>query len=208
MTSEPGQTSTVILQEFLDDPKNKVLFGEFAGKYGPRIRSRCRSLGIQDMDSDDLAAAILLRFFERDTFKDFMFQGKEKFDRWLKTTVKHAVFSFKRDRGRQPDAWSVGDSDAQGSLQKVADEVADDLSSACERERQLVLEARRRVQARVEPKTWQVFCLLVDEQLPVAEVTMRTGLSDFNVWKIRSRVLRLIREEVAKLSTEGPSEQP
>jgi RNA polymerase sigma factor (sigma-70 family) len=202
MESQSGQRSTVILREFLDDPKNKALFGEFAAKYGPRIHRRCRSLGIQDVDSEDLAATILLRFFERDTFKDFVFEGKEKFDRWLKKSVKNVVLDFVRDRGRKPDAWSIGNADAQASLERVANEMAEDLSSAYEDNRAIVQTARMHVEKRVDPKTWQVFRMLVDEQLSVAKVEKQTGMTDINIWKIRSRVLRMLREEVSRLKSE------
>ena len=196
MESRAEQRSTIILREFLDDPQNKVVFGDFAAKYGPRIQSRCRAFGMQEADSEDLSSAILLRFFERDTFKDFIFEGKEKFDRWLKKTVRNAVLDFVRDRGRKPDAWSVGNPDAQSSLDQVADEMAADLSSAYEREEALVPIARACVEKRVEPKTWKVFQMLVDQQLSVAEVAEQMDMTDFNVWKIRSRVLRMLREEV------------
>ncbi len=205
MESPPGQRSTVVLREFLDDPKNKAVFGEFAGKYGPRIQSWCRSLGIQDVDSEDLAATILLRFFERDTFKDFIFEGKEKFDRWLKKTVKNAVLDFVRAQGRKPDTWSLGDPDAQASLEQVANEIADDLSSVYEHDRAIVQSARKHVEERVDYKTWQIFRMLMDEERPVAEVAQIMGVTDFNVWKIRSRLLRMLREEAARLKGESES---
>jgi RNA polymerase sigma factor (sigma-70 family) len=202
MESQPGQRSTIVLREFLDNPKNKAIFGEFAGKYGPRIQTWCRSLGIQDVDSEDLAATILLRFFERDTFKDFIFEGKEKFDRWLRKTVKNAVLDFVRAQGRKPDTWSLGDLDAQASLEQVANEMADDLSSADEHDRASVEAARTRVEERVGQKTWQIFRMLMDEQRQVPEVAKLMSVTDFNVWKIRSRVLRMLREEVDRLKNE------
>lgn len=200
MESQFDQRTTIILREFLTDPKNHAAFGEFAAKYGPRIQSRCRSFGIQDVDAEDLGATILLRFFERDTFKDFIFEGRDKFEKWLKITVKNAVVDFVR--ARRPDAWSVGNPEAQASLEQIASEISDDLSSAWQRDWTLLQAARVRVEERVEAKTWQAFRLLVDEQRSVAEVAKIMDTNDFNVWKVRSRVLRMMREEVCRMKGE------
>jgi RNA polymerase sigma factor (sigma-70 family) len=202
MDNHPEPGSTVVLKKFLSDPKNKTAFGEFAAKYGPRIYARCRSLGLQDVDAEDLAATILLRFFERETFKDFVFEGKDKFDRWLRKTVKNLVLDFLRNRARKPDFWSVGNPDAQELLDQVANEMAGDLSSAFEHKRALVQIARKQVADRVDPKTWQTFQLLVDDELPVAEVVKRFGIKDVTAWKTRSRVLQMLRDEVARLEEE------
>src|ERR1700733_2244454 len=191
MENQPGQRSTVILRDFPDDPRKNVVFEEFAAKYGPRIHSLCRSRGIQDADSEDLTATVLLRFLERNTFKDFIFEDKDKVDRWLRKTVNNAVVCFFRERNRKPDAWSLGNPDAQASLERVATEMAEDLSSAYQRDRAIVQTARIHVEERVDPKTWHAFRLLMDEQLPVSEVEKQTSMTDTTIRTIRSRLLRM-----------------
>jgi RNA polymerase sigma-70 factor (ECF subfamily) len=193
-----SQRSTVILQEFLANPSNAEAFGRFATRYHPRIKRCCQARGLQEADADDLTAALLLRFFERDVFADFVFQTKEKFCAWLRTVVTRAVLTFIRDRGRKPDAWSVGNADAQASLERVTEEMVRDLDSICDEERAVLERARNRVEARLEERTRQAFRMLVDEERTPDEVAERLGMTKLAVWQVRSRVLRMIREELGE----------
>jgi RNA polymerase sigma-70 factor (ECF subfamily) len=195
--SMESQPSTVILQEFLANPGNAEAFGAFAARYQPRIKRCCQARGLQDADADDLTATLLLRFFERDVFADFVFQTKEMFYGWLRTVVTRAVLMFLRDRGRKPDAWSVGNPDAQESLDEVTEQMVRHMSSVCAEEQALVAQARARVEQRLEEKTRQAFRMLVDEQRPAGEVARCLGMSKLAVWQARSRVLRMLRREVA-----------
>jgi RNA polymerase sigma-70 factor (ECF subfamily) len=199
--------STIILQEFLADPKNAEAFGKFTAKYLARIKRCCLVQGLQDADADDLAATLLLRFFERDVFTDFVFQSKEKFYSWLHTVVKRAVLTFLRDRSRKPEAWSVGNADAQESLERVSEEMFRDLSSVCEEERGLLAQARASVENRLEANTRQAFGMLVDEGRTADEVAQSLGMSKFAVWQARSRVLRLIRQELPHLPSQEGKDQ-
>jgi RNA polymerase sigma factor (sigma-70 family) len=191
--------STVILQQFLANPTNDEAFGKFAGKYQPRIKRCCQARGLQDADADDLTAALLLRFFERDVFADFVFQTKEKFYAWLRTVVTRAVLTFLRSRGRRPEAWSVGNAEAQESLDWVTEEMVRELGCVRDEERALLATVRPRVEQRLEEKTRQAFRMLVDEGHTPDEVAQLLGMSKFAVWKARSRVLRLLRQEFPHL---------
>jgi RNA polymerase sigma-70 factor (ECF subfamily) len=58
------------------------------------------------------------------------------------------------------------------------------------------------VRQRVESSTWEAFRLTAQEGLPGAETAERLGLQVAAVFKAKSRVQRMIREEVAKLEGE------
>lgn len=206
MESQQNVRSTIILLDFLAAPQNQEAFGKFASRYQPRIKRRCcERWGLQDADADDLTAALLLKFFERDVFREFVFQTKEQFNGWLNTVVKHAVLTFLRDRGRKPDAWSVGNPDAQDSLENVISDLGRDLQSVCAEDLALVERARAAVRERVEPDTWQAFCLQADEGKSAEEVGRRLGKSNYAVWKAHSRVMRMLRDEFHRL--QPPQEQ-
>ena len=194
-----SQRSTVVLQEFLANPKNREAFGSFAKKYHLRIKRCCIGRGLQDADAEDLTANILLRFCERDVFDGFVFQSKPKFYAWLDSVARNAVLTFVRDRGRKPDAWSVGNPDAQESLQKAAKAVMNDLESIYADTQVRIQQARAAVKARVEDHTWQVFVMLVDNEQTVEAATQELAMSKEAVWKALSRVKRLLREELRHL---------
>ncbi len=206
MDSQQSLRSTIILRDFLAAPHNQEAFGRFASKYRPRIKDRCSNRwGLQDADADDLTSALLLKFFERDVFREFVFQSKEQFNGWLNTVVRNAVLTFLRDRGRKPDAWSVGNPDAQDSLEHVISDLGRDLEAVCAEDLQLVQRARDAVRGRVEGDTWQAFCLQADEGKSAEEVGQQLGKSNYAVWKAHSRVMRLLREEFHRL--QGPDGQ-
>jgi len=199
MENPKNERSTIFLEQFLRDPKNQEAFGKFAEKYQPRIKRCCQGRGLQDADADDLTANILLKLFERDVFTDFVFQTKEKFNAYLDTVVKNAVLTFLRNRGRKPDAWSVGNAAVQESLSQVIDEGVHDLETICEEDRALLRTIRSRVEEPLEEKTRQAFRLLADEGRTVKEVAQKLQMTEVAVWQVRSRVLRKLRSEFLRL---------
>src|SRR6478752_3068717 len=64
---------------------------------------------------------------------------------------------------------------------------------------ELLEQARARVCDRVEPQTWQAFRLTALDGLPAAEAAGQVGLEVAAVYKAKSRVLRLLREETQRL---------
>jgi RNA polymerase sigma factor (sigma-70 family) len=199
MASPENQRTSVFLREFLEDPRNREKYGRFVAKYQPLIKSCCLRRRLQDADAEDLTAAILLGFFERDVFADFVYRSRQQFHGWLETVVQRAVLTFLRNRGRKPDAWSVGNADAQESLGRVTEEMVRGLESICEEERGLVQMARLRVQDRVEEQTAIIFRMLVDEGRGAAEVAAELRIPTYVVWKARSRFLQKLREELPHL---------
>jgi RNA polymerase sigma-70 factor (ECF subfamily) len=196
--------STIFLRKFLADPKNHELFGTFAAKYQLRIKRCCLAKGLQDADADDLTAKILLRFFERDIFDGLVLRTKVQFYGWLREVVKNAVLTFIRDRGRKPDAWSVGNPDAQDSLERKSEEMARDLEAVYEEDLERAAQACATVKERVEEKTWQAFYLLTYEGRTTDEVAQQLAMSKSSVWTARSRVLQKLREELRNLH--GPAD--
>ncbi|HET6880829.1 MAG TPA: sigma-70 family RNA polymerase sigma factor [Pirellulales bacterium] len=199
MEGSEAQRSTSILLGMLADPDSNEAFRRFTGKYLPRMKVCCRGLGMQDADADDICASVLLRFLERGEFRKFVFDSKEKFNHWLNTVVRHAVFTFVRDRGRQPDAWSVGNSGVQRSLDSVAAQVADELAECCRDDLARGERARTIVRERVDAKTMRAFELMFYDERKGADVAAELGMSLTAVWKARSRVAKMLQEEFRKL---------
>lgn len=199
MEASESQRSTSILLAVLAAPESDDAFRRFAGRYLPRMKDCCRKLGIQDADAEDICADVLLRFHQRQEFKKFAFESKEKFNRWLNTVVRNAVFSFVCDRGRRPDAWSVGNSGAQQSLERVADVVADDLADCCAEDFARGQRAVALVRERVDTKTMRAFELMFYDDRKGADVAAELGMSLAAVWQARSRVAKLLREEFSRL---------
>jgi RNA polymerase sigma-70 factor (ECF subfamily) len=66
-------------------------------------------------------------------------------------------------------------------------------------ERALTEEAMARVRARVAPHTWEAFRLLVYDQLTGAEVAPRVNMQVAMVYVARSKVQKMLKEEIDQL---------
>lgn len=208
MEASEAQRSTSILLAVLAAPDSDEAFRRFAGRYLPRMKDCCRKLGIQDADADDICADVLLRFHQRQEFRKFAFESKEKFNRWLNTVVRNAVFTFVRNRGRRPDAWSVGNAGAQHSLESVAAGVADDLAECCAEDFARGQQAVTLVRERVDAKTMRAFELQFYDDRRAADVAAELGMSLAAVWQARSRVAKLLQEEFSRLEGERSGNRP
>ena len=77
------------------------------------------------------------------------------------------------------------------------DDLARRMSEAADEE--LLKEAAARVQLRIEPRTWSAFHMLAVEGKSGAEVAELLGMKVATVFVARSKVKRMLREEVARL---------
>jgi RNA polymerase sigma-70 factor (ECF subfamily) len=66
-------------------------------------------------------------------------------------------------------------------------------------DQELFAEARTRVEQRVEPHTWEAFHLTAVEGFSGAEVAQKLGLRVATVFKAKSKVQKMLQEEIARL---------
>ncbi|HEY2785037.1 MAG TPA: hypothetical protein VGJ05_08685 [Fimbriiglobus sp.] len=59
--------------------------------------------------------------------------------------------------------------------------------------------AKERVRQRVAPHTWEVFRLVALDCRPVVEVASRTHMQIAMVYVAKSKVLKMLRQEIEKL---------
>jgi RNA polymerase sigma-70 factor (ECF subfamily) len=62
----------------------------------------------------------------------------------------------------------------------------------------LLDDAMTRVQARVEPHTWEAFRLTALEEMAGAEVARRLQIKVATVFKAKSKVMKMLQEELAR----------
>jgi len=195
--SQTGSTLLVLLRA-PDDPE---AWKAFVARYAPRVLAWCRQWELQPADAQDVTQEVLYRLVGQ--LRRFPYDpAKGHFRGWLKGVARHA-WSDLRD-GRRRAGWGSGDPHVQALLE--AQEDRDGLLEVLEQEfeRELYEEAQARVQLRVSRPTWQAFHLLALEGKSGAEVAARLGMKVAAVYMARSRVQRLLREEVQKLGGHEP----
>jgi RNA polymerase sigma-70 factor (ECF subfamily) len=199
MTDGTGPTTHVsLLLRLRDTPDDQGVWAEFVARYEPRILAWCRQWGLQDADAHDVTQDVLLRLAAR--MRAFRYDPAGSFRAWLRTVTRHAWSDYLADRGRA--AQGSGDTRVVELLNNLA--AGDDLAGYLRQEfdQEVLEEARSRVRQRVDPHTWEAFLLTTEEGLSGADVAARLEMTVANVFKAKSRVLKFLLEEVARMDAE------
>jgi RNA polymerase sigma-70 factor (ECF subfamily) len=192
------QTSASLLGRLRSDPTDQTAWSEFVRRYAPQIYSWCRKWRLQDTDAQDVTQAVLMKLAEK--MRTFTYDPARSFRAYLKTLAHYACCDFLESRQR-PDRGS-GDTKVLDQLESV--EARDDLLAHLDAafDLELLEEAKARVQQRVESHTWDAFRLTALERLSGAAVAEQLRLKVTTVFKAKSKVLKMLHEELARL--DGP----
>jgi RNA polymerase sigma factor (sigma-70 family) len=164
-------------------------------RYGPRIHAWCRHWRLQEADAQDVTQNVLVKLVAR--MRTFSYDRAGSFRGWLKTVTYHAWRDYLH--GQQRAGQGSGDTAVLAALHGV--EAGDDLARYLEKEFDLELleAAAARVRLRVKPHTWEAYRLLTEEGLSVPDVAGRLHMQVAMVFVARSKVKRMLREQVHKL---------
>lgn len=196
-TSE-GTTSPSLLARLRHAPADQTAWRQFVERYGGQIYGWCRNWNLQDADAQDVTQDVLLKLAAK--MRTFSYDPGRSFRGWLRTIAHHAWRDFVDSR--RP-ATAV-DTAVLRVLESVA--ARDDLVKELEEEldRELMEEAMDRVRLRVQRHTWEAFRLLAVEGLSGAEAAARLGIKVATVFVARSKVQKMLQEEVRKLDPPDP----
>jgi RNA polymerase sigma-70 factor (ECF subfamily) len=205
MGSAPDQaTSPTLLSRLRHTPSDQAAWEEFVERYGPRIYSWCRRWNLQEADAQDVTQDVLLRL--ADKMRTFAYDPSGSFRGWLKTLAHHAWHDFAKKRGRA--GAGSGDSAILDKLDAV--EARADLLQRLDEQfdRELVEEAENRVRRRVKPHVWEAFRLLALEGWSGARAAKELQIKVSAVFVARSKVQRMLKEELHKLESPVADKQP
>src|SRR5262245_57730412 len=188
-------TRVTLLTQLRQDPADQAGWNEFVDRYGRHIYRWCRQWKLQDADAEDVTQTILLKLSQK--LRAFAYDPSRSFRSWLKTVAHHAWRDFEESRRHsQPAA-----SDSQVQERILTLEAREDLARKLEEafDLELLEAAKLRVRLRVAPHTWEAFHLIALEGLPVAEVAARVHLQVAMVYVAKSKVQKMLQEEIGKL---------
>jgi RNA polymerase sigma-70 factor (ECF subfamily) len=196
MKSASGsRTSATLLGRLRQDVTDQQAWGEFVTRYSPRIYGWCRHWKLQEADAEDVTQNVLVTLAQK--MATFAYDPARSFRGWLRTITEHALSDFLARRQRA--VLGSGDFQVEEMLHTI--EARIDLHSRLDTEfdPELLEEAQARVQLRVEPQTWEAFRLTAIDGLSGADTARQLGLQVTAVFKARSRVQRMLQEELQKL---------
>ena len=188
-------TSTTLLARLRHEPANQEAWAEFVRRYGPLLYRWCRHWQVQEADAQDVTQAVLAKLVVK--LRAFDYDATRSFRAYLKALTGYAW----RDLldGRRRAGAGAGGSACLELLEAV--EARDDLLRRLDEEfdRELLEEATARVRARVAAHTWEAFRLTALDGLPGADAAARLGLKVYTVFKAKSKVKKMLQEEIARL---------
>jgi RNA polymerase sigma-70 factor (ECF subfamily) len=164
--------------------------------YEPWLRAWLSRHQLQQADVDDLVQNILT--VVNQNLAAFVHNGQPgAFRAWMRTILINQVRTFLRTRRHRQAL--AGD-----ALPHELDQIEDPRSEArrqwdLEHDQQLVRRLLASVQVDFQPQTWEVFRLLVLENLPAAEVARRCRIQRNAVYVAKARVLARLRQELQGL---------
>jgi RNA polymerase sigma factor (sigma-70 family) len=195
MVDRPSGTWVSLLGRLRHDPADQAAWGDLVDHYGRQVYRWCRHWGLQDADAQDVTQDVLVKLAAK--LPAFAYDPARSFRGWLKTLARHACSDL--SAGRKRAGAGSGDSDVRQQLESV--EAAEDLVRRIEEafDQEVLAAAEVQVRLRVAPHTWEAFHLLAREGLPAATVAERVGMQVAMVYVAKSKVLRMLQEEVRKL---------
>jgi RNA polymerase sigma-70 factor (ECF subfamily) len=190
-----SETRVTLLGRLRAAPSDPEAWSEFVEWYGQRIYGWCRNWGLQEADARDVTQEVFLKLTAR--MRDFSYDPNGSFRAWLKTVSHHAWQDYLAKQ-RRP---GQGSGSAAVIERLAAVEASEDLERwiAAAGDQELLKEASFRVRIRVEPRTWDAFRLLALEGRSGAEAAKKLGMKVGTVFVARSKVQRMLREELARL---------
>jgi RNA polymerase sigma-70 factor (ECF subfamily) len=188
-------TRLTLLGRLQQDPTDQAAWDEFVERYGRHIYRWCRWWKLQDADAEDVTQVILLKLARK--LRDFAYDPSGSFRGWLKTVAYHAWRDFVD--ARRPAQPAAGDRHVWELLHtlEAREDLVQKLDEAFDQE--LLEAAMARAQLRVAAHTWEAFRLFALEGVPAAEVAARAGMQVAMVYVAKSKVQKMLQEEVHKL---------
>lgn len=194
-------TCVTLLGRLRHRPPDQAGWDEFVDRYGRHVYRWCRRWHLQDADAEDLTQDILVKLSQK--LRAFSYDPSRSFRGWLKRVAYHAWRDFADGRRRAQPASNDGRIQELLQTLEAREDLVQSLGEAFDLE--LLEAAKLRVRLRVAPHTWEAFHLLAIAGLPAAEVAARLRLQVAMVYVARSKVQKMLREEVVKLEMESAS---
>lgn len=224
INDESVMATSVSLLDRLRDWGQQTAWREFAHEYGPLIRNVARKAGLSDLEAGEVVQEVMIAVAKN--IGEFKHGGNRgSFRSWLYQQARWRVTDQFRARGR--GSMRNRESDKDPALREVAslgsDRSSEDGNSDALTESgpvsrlgidpgfqelwdsewavHLYRSALARVKGLVSARQFQLFELHVGQGLPVSEAARAAGASIASVYMAKSRVGRLLKQEMKAVSS-------
>ncbi len=194
MADRNWTTSTTLLRRLRQSPADEMAWSAFVERYGRLIYHWCRRWGLQPADAEDVTQTVFVELARQ--MRRFRYDETGTFRGWLRVVARRTWSRFLTSRSRTI---------LPSLLPFNEDAVGEDLLRQLETEsdRELLELASQAVRSRVQPRTWEAFCLLALEGCSGLEAAQRLNMQPGAVFVARSKVQKMLRQEIERLIQES-----
>jgi RNA polymerase sigma factor (sigma-70 family) len=191
------KTSPSLLGRLRETPDDQSAWGEFVGRYQPRLLAWCQRWGLQDADAQDVCQNVMVRLAAK--LRSLSYDPAQSFRGWLYTITRHAWSDFVADRQKRANV-----SDAAAALQTL--QAREDLEARLKDvfDLELLEEATSRIKRRIEEKTWEAFRRTAMLGESAADAAAQLSMPIASVFKAKSNVQKMLQEELQRLESPAP----
>jgi RNA polymerase sigma-70 factor (ECF subfamily) len=197
MLPSPSDTRASLIDR-LRDEEDRDAWNEVLAIYGPLVFRMALRQGLQRADAEDVVQQVFTAIFQ--SVERWLEQSERgRFRNWLIGIGRNIALNM---LNRKPKGGiGVGGTEGHDMLDRLKaaeDELASDFD--IEYQREVYRWAAQRVQADVDPKTWEAFRMTHVEGVSISEATKRLGVGVGQVYVARSRVMQRLQNLVSQYS--------
>lgn len=171
---------------------------EFAAVYAPAVFALARRRGLQPADAEDFLQELLLAV-ARAAGRWQPDNSRARFRTWLYRVARNLLADHFARRAAAAPVQTDAPTSAGQLVGRVESDPSVDAEFELEYRRALFHRAAALVRQRVSEVTWEAFAATAIDAVPAGAVSSRLGISTGNVYVARSRVMKLLRQEVERL---------
>lgn len=201
MNDRPKTRVSLILR--LSQPADAEAWEEFCDIYLPVIFRIAKARGLQDADAHDVSQNVLVRV-ARSVKNWSPDQERGSFGGWLGTIARNLIIDFLRSHKNGPQ--TLGGSDVNRMVDNtVSHQGVADYENLVDTQlkRQLFVWAAEKVEASVQPSTWQAFWRTAVQNERVDSVAKDLTMTAGGIYVARSRVIARIRKTIESATAAG-----
>lgn len=182
------ETRTSLLVR-LHNHADKDAWEEFFKRYGPVIFGWGRRMRLQDADAENLTQEVLSRVVQSlGTYR----REAGPFKNWLFVISRNEIRKLWQRTAKRREV--SGGTTVQNMLSAQADSAEQPLF-----DEEMLQVALARVRSQCRPKTWAAFEQTSLKGLPIRQVARELGMTEGNVYVVRSRIVHQLRQEIKRL---------
>ena len=197
MLPSPTDTRASLIVR-LHNQKDKDAWDEVMAIYGPLVFRMALRQGLQPADAQDVVQQVFTAIFQ--SVEKWLEQPERgRFRNWLIGIGRNVALNT---LNRKPKGGiGVGGTEAHVILDRLKAE-EDELTSEfdIEYQREVYRWAAQRVQADVDPKTWEAFRMTHVDGVSIGEAAKLLGIGVGQVYVARSRVMKRLQNLVSQYS--------